>query len=281
MFHDVRVRLLLLSFVIGCAAQSWDSGDTVSIAPGSFTMGSSLHARAQAIDEAARHGADVRTARARVNDELPSTTRKLGGYAIMIHPVTQAEYATYVYETGAAEPWVDARTWSRTPHAKGEDPQRVAWRSGRPQDKRMDQPAVLVSQPEAEAYCAMWGERNGGIGMLPTEAQWERAARGDDGRAYPWGSTFVVGHGNTRESGRGDMIAVASSSGAVSPHGVHDMGGNVAEWTREIEDGDAIVKGGAWSDDLIAARAAARRHVPAAVRHVAVGFRCVLDRPAK
>lgn len=277
----LRLPLALVLIPLACATQSFDGGDTVTIAPGRFTMGSSLHARAQAIDEAARHGADMRTASERLQHELPSTTRNLSAYAIMVHPVTQAEYATYVYETGAAEPWVDPHTWSRTPHTDSEDPKRVAWKSGRPQDARMDQPAVLVSQAEAEAFCTAWGEVRGGIGSLPTEAQWERAARGDDGRAYPWGATFVAGHGNTRESGTGDMLEVATRTSAVSPHGVHDTGGNVAEWTRDIEDGNAIVKGGSWSDDLLTARPAARRHLPAAIRHVSVGFRCVLDRRTK
>ena len=271
-------RLAVLLFPLACATQSFDGGDTVTIPDGSFTMGSSLHDRAHALDEASRYGAEMRTASDRLQRELPRATRKLSAYAIMLHPVTQAEYAAYVYETGAAEPWVDPQTWSRTPHARGEDPTRVAWKSGRPRDDRMNHPAVLVTHAEAEAFCTAWGERRGGAGSLPTEAQWERAARGDDGRAYPWGPSFVAGHGNTREAGRGDTIPVASSGSIASPHGVHDTGGNVAEWTREIEDGRAIVKGGSWSDDLLAARPAARRHVPAAVRHVSVGFRCVLHR---
>lgn len=277
---EVR-RLALLLLPVACATQSFDGGDTVTIPPGTFTMGSSLHERARALDEAARHGADMRTASDRLRRELPQATRELAEYSIMLHPVTQAEYAAWVYASGAPEPWVDPHTWSHTPHASGEDPQRVAWKRGRPQDSRMDHPAVLVSQPEAEAFCTAWGEARGGRGSLPTEAQWERAARGDDGRAYPWGGAFVVGHGNTRESGRGDTIAVASAASRTSPHGVHDTGGNVAEWTREIEDGRAIVKGGSWSDDLLAARPAARKHVPAALRHVSVGFRCVLDRRTK
>lgn len=269
--------VILLGLVQGCDAHARDDADTVTIAPGVFTMGSSPHARALALDEAVAHGADARAATARLREELPVGRRKLAGYAIMVHPVTQADYAAYVYESGAAEPWVDSRTWSRTSHRKGEEPKRVGWRNGRPQAAREQQPAVLVSHAEAEAYCAHWGERRDGLGRLPTEAQWERAARGDDGRAYPWGPAFVPQRANTRESGRGDMVAVASLDGGVSPHGVYDVAGNVAEWTAAVENGEAIVKGASWSDDLVAARPAARRRAAAALRHVSIGFRCVLD----
>lgn len=269
----------LVALTSACAGGHADAGDTATIPPGTFTMGSSLHARAQALDDAVRHGGDARTAAARLHDELPERRRELPRYAIMLHPVTQADYAAYVYAEGVPEPWVDARTWSRTPHRVGEDPQRVAWKRGRPRDERLDHPAVLVSHAEAEAYCTWWGEQYDRIGMLPTEAQWERAARGDDGRAYPWGDTFAAGRGNTRESGFGDTIAVATLG--ASPHGVHDVGGNVAEWTRGVVDGEAIVKGASWSDDLVAARPAARRRFAAGLRHVAIGFRCVLEPPAR
>ncbi len=271
--------LLAVVFALACTPLAADAGDTTTIPGGSFTMGSSLHDRAEATDAAARHGADLRDVAARLRDELPERTRSVPSFAIMVHPVTQADYAQYVYVRGVAEPWVDAGTWSRTPHRDGEDPERVAWHRGRPQIERMDHPAVLVSHIEAEAYCDWWGEQRGGIGALPTEAQWERAARGDDGRAWPWGGTFVAQRGNTRESGFGDMVPVATL--AASPHGVHDVGGNVAEWTFGVQDGEAIVKGASWRDDLVAARPAARRSFPAAVRHVAIGFRCVLEQPAR
>lgn len=274
----LRLRLgILACTAVGCATGSPDAGDTTAIPAGRFTMGSTVHDRAQALDEAVRHGADARAAVLRLRDERPSATRSVDAFAIMLHPVTQADYAAYVYASGAAEPWVDAGTWSRTPHRAGEDPKRVAWHRGRPRAARMEHPVVLVRHDEAEAYCAWWGEHRGGLGALPTEAQWERAARGDDGRAYPWGPRFIPGRGNTRESGFGDALPVATQGGSASPHGVRDVGGNVAEWTRDVEGGLAIVKGASWSDDLVAARPAARRSFATAYRHVAIGFRCVLE----
>lgn len=193
-------------------------------------MGSTAHDRATAIEEAIARGEDPREPIAALREELPARPRKLERFAIMHHAVSQDAYARYVYASGAPEPWVDPTTWSRTPHADHERVSAVAWREGKPQAELADAPAVLVSQPEAAAYCAWWGEHNGGSGHLPSEAQWERAMQD---------AAIVVG-----------------------------------EWT-ETTDGDAIVvKGGTTT---IAGRPAHRRPVPAAVRHVAIGFRCVFE----
>jgi formylglycine-generating enzyme required for sulfatase activity len=107
--------------------------------------------------------------------------------------------------------------------------------------------------------------------------QWERAARGDDGRAYPWGSAFDAGLANTLEGRRGGTSPVGARPRAASPFGVQDMAGNVFEWTRTPTDGGYVVKGGSWSSDAASARAAARHGRSPDLRHVAVGFRCVIE----
>jgi formylglycine-generating enzyme required for sulfatase activity len=250
MRHDVptRARLLLVAPLVACAAAGLDAAGTVPIPAGEFTMGSTPHDRALALDDAAREGMDLRAGIDRLRDEQTVHRVELPAYAIMANPVTQAEYATYVYATGAAEPWVDARTWSRTPHRRGEDPQRVQWQHGRPREELMDRPAVLVSQPEAEGYCAWWGEQHGGVGVLPSEAQWERATRGDHG-----------------DDGR-----------APSPYGLQ-WTRDVAEWTSDVVDGEAVVKGADHAGDVFGQRAAARSLVAPVIRHPSIGFRCVID----
>jgi formylglycine-generating enzyme required for sulfatase activity len=239
MHDDVPTRgLLLLVPLVACATTGLDAAGTVPIPAGEFTMGSTPHDRALALDDAARDGADLRHGIERLRAESSAHRVELPAYAIMAHAVTQAEYATYVYATGAPEPWVDARTWSRTPHHEGDDPQRVQWQHGRPREEQLQRPAVLVSQPEAAGYCAWWGEQHGGVGVLPSEAQWERATRGNHG--VQW----------TRD---------------------------VAEWTGDDVDGNAVVKGADHAGDVFGQRAAARSLVAPVIRHPSIGFRCVID----
>jgi formylglycine-generating enzyme required for sulfatase activity len=85
-------------------------------------------------------------------------------------------------------------------------------------------PVLYLTWNDAKTYCESQDKR------LPTEEEWEKAARGTDGRRFPWGNTFEPGKSNTFESGMRDPQAVASFED-VSPYGVYDMLGNVQEWT--------------------------------------------------
>ncbi len=89
-----------------------------------------------------------------------------------------------------------------------------------------DHPVTNVTWGEAMAY-ALWAGKT-----LPTERQWEKAARGEDGRLYPWGSQYQKGISNMGLEGRKDSAKVGSYPQDVSPYGALDMGGNVMEWTR-------------------------------------------------
>jgi formylglycine-generating enzyme required for sulfatase activity len=149
--------------------------ETTIVPAGKTTSGSTPDQRAHAIEAAVRRGEDPRSRFAEIRDDLPARTHALARFVIMHHPVSQDDYARYVYETGAPEPWVDAATWARTPHEPHETVDAVAWQRGRPRAELVDAPAVLVAQPEASAYCAWWGEQHHGRGQLPSEAQWERA----------------------------------------------------------------------------------------------------------
>ena len=88
-----------------------------------------------------------------------------------------------------------------------------------------DHPVVNVVLADAVAYCKWRGRR------LPTEGEWEKAARGVDGRDYPWGAQWESGKANTYESGHKRPVEVGGMAGDISPFGVHDMFGNVQEWT--------------------------------------------------
>jgi formylglycine-generating enzyme required for sulfatase activity len=154
-------------------------------------------------------------------------------------------------------------------------------------------PVTSVSWEDAEAYCA-WAEKR-----LPTEAEWEKAARGAKSFEYPWGNEWDVKKVN---SGTGESEAaqawVGSKPGDVSPYGVYDMAGNVSEWvadwygpytgsgyqSKDFGQQHRVVRGGMASaghyDTLsYIFRAARRSHLNPKVMLVDLGFRCAKDAP--
>ncbi|MBN1954325.1 MAG: SUMF1/EgtB/PvdO family nonheme iron enzyme [Anaerolineae bacterium] len=165
-------------------------------------------------------------------------------------PVTNAEYARFVQDTGHAPP--------------------EHWKAKTPPKEIADRPVVNVSWHDAVAYAKWAGKR------LPTEEEWEKAARGTDGRVYPWGDEFDNDKCNTRESGIGATTAVGRySPQGDSPYGCVDMAGNVWEWTAsDHEWGDKVLRGGSWFDGPDYARAAYRDGIGPGGRNGSLGFRC-------
>ncbi len=153
------------------------------------------------------------------------------------YPVTVQEYARFV-ESGGTPP--------------GE------WEQQRVHPSR---PVVRVSRAEAEAYCAFAQCR------LPSELEWEFAARGAEGRRFPWGEDPpTLRHANFAG---GSPTPVGLFPAGATPDGIHDMAGNVAEWTF-----GASVRGGSWCDSETLLRSARRSAADPTHRHDSVGFRC-------
>jgi len=165
-------------------------------------------------------------------------------------PVTNAEYGRFVAETGhkPAEHWKD-----RTP------PKQIA-----------DHPVTWVSWHDAVAYAKWAGAR------LPTEQEWERAARGIDGREYPWGE-WAEGRCNSTETGISGTTPVGQySPEGDSPYGCVDMAGNVWEWTAsEHEGGGHVLRGGAFVNEDWGVQCAFRSRRDPFDRDWDIGFRLV------
>jgi formylglycine-generating enzyme required for sulfatase activity len=208
--------------------------------------------------------------------EQPQHLVALPAYAIAVHPTTNAEYRQFAWSASHPTP----RSWLGFDCPAGME----------------NNPVVDVSRADALAYCKWLSQESGQNYHLPTEAEWERAARGVDGRVYPWGQDFDPWRCNTLESGKRDTTPIGSySPGGDSPSGVSDMVGNVWEWTSSLfhpypyvpndgrEDpegvGPWVVRGGAWYYSHRLARCASREGVLAGYVSPALGFRVALSLP--
>ena len=146
--------------------------------------------------------------------ETPQHSVELGDYYIGRYPVTNQEYAEFIRRV------------------KTQDvPNKAGWFNRKPPSERLDHPVTGVSWHDAVAYCVWLSKETGRRYRLPSEAEWEKAARGTNGRRYPWGETWDDRYAKVDSQG---IIPVASHPLGASPFGCQDMVGNVEEWTRTL-----------------------------------------------
>jgi formylglycine-generating enzyme required for sulfatase activity len=256
-----RVWVFLVIFLIFGSGDSGtlkvEAGEMILIPEGPFTMGSFE----KDIQWAARqfHSESLDWYR----EETPAHTVTLPAFQIDKYEVTVSDYTKYMEATGTPAPREFEN--SRLNHPR--------------------QPVVSLPWKLAREYCIWAGKR------LPTEAEWEKAARGTDARYYPWGNEPDALNANIR--GNGDNYRNTSPGGkfpeGASPYGVMDLSGNVWEWTEDWfkpypgneYDNDfygekfKVIKGGSWSSNLDLARSTVRGKAIPEDKKKYIGFRCV------
>jgi len=217
-------------------------------------------------------------------DEKPRHTVTLDAFWIGQTEVTNAMFAGFLNERGnqveERAPWLNAAASEvRIVQSQNGD-----WQ---PTLGLEDHPVTFVTWYAAQAYCAWAG------GRLPTEAEWEKAARGDDGRIFPWGGEIDCTKANYLDCHEPGSIPVGSQPAGASPYGVLDMTGNVWEWVADWHAADyyassppenptgpaiglaRVVRGGSFLFDAKHARAANRRSDGPLITKPDYGFRCV------
>jgi formylglycine-generating enzyme required for sulfatase activity len=219
-------------------------------------------------------------------EESPQHTLTLPPFALARTPTSNALYAAYVAATGARAPGT--------------------WRGNQPSDALAERPVVDISWHDAHDFC-VWltsaiqqpvpvhGNAAPAASVaapqfhLPNEAEWEHAARGTDGRTFPWGETFDPACANTREAGAASTTPVGSYPAGASPYGMLDMAGNVWELTATLDalypyepggtredlqsSGRRIARGGCYANPQGFARCACRFRFEPTVRNMFMGFR--------
>ena len=207
-------------------------------------------------------------------DEGPKRKVTLPGFQVERTEVTVTRFLKFT-TSGAHE---QRRHWS----AEG-----WTWKKqqGKPPDVEApgDRPVVRVSYYEAEAFCRWAGRR------LPSEAQWEKAARGANGRRFPWGDEADPTRSNhwiykhSPPTTTDGAWPAASARQGQSPYGALHMAGNVWEWTRgrygkkDAAPGWRVIRGGDWTSLLSWQRTTQREPCHPARRRFNLGFRCVVD----
>jgi hypothetical protein len=211
-----------------------------------------------------------------LGNEQPTHQVQLPTFAIARYPVTVREYACFLAATQRAEP----------PNFGG-----VFWTQ---QQHHPKHPVVNVSWHDAVDYAAWLAQLTGQQWRLPTEAEWEFAARGTDKRIYPWGKDFAATRCNTAESAHHAPTDVGhfANHHDASPCGAHDMAGNVWEWTsslgKEYNDpayqanapanvpGNRVHRGGSWGDPKEFATITKRLSSNPENRKPTIGFRLAI-----
>jgi formylglycine-generating enzyme required for sulfatase activity len=204
------------------------------------------------------------------SDEQPAHKVYVDAFSMDMYEVTVRQYAEFLQATGVNSP-LDWQTMNQPAHQK--------------------RPVANVDWADAAAYCKWAGKR------LPTEAEWEKAARGTDGRLYPWGNDpptpLHANFGKSGSNGHGTLAPVGTLEEGKGPYGIYDLAGNAWEWVNDWYDHDyyknspsqnptgpsrggfKVLRGGSWNSNPRNLRSTDRYWDPPSFRSLYFpGFRC-------
>ena len=221
---------------------------------------------------------------------LDARTEVVDDFLIGRYPVTASEYLEFLHHLQRVDPVLARRHaprqsgLSRTLWPRNEGVWRLPRKPRHGVNWGPRHPVVGVSHEDAVAYCAWRSERDGVIVRLPTELEWEKAARGVDARFYPWGRWFDASLCSMQDSQPGPALhrAVGSFPADTSPHGVADLAGGVQDWCDgwfDEEAGQRPMRGGAWVLPRRHCRLAHRQGDFPWTAERSTGFRVVMEMP--
>ena len=178
-----------------------DGREMVLVPAGEFTMGTNK-------TDTDNTQAQIGTVKPLYKDQHPERKIFLAAFYIDRYEVTNSQYKEFI----------DATQFTMLPSH---------WKEGMYPEELRDHPVTNITWSEAWSYAAWAGKQ------LPTEAQWEKAARGSEGRLYPWGNAYVKGQANVGIDGARQTAKVGSYPEDKSSYGAYDMAGNVMEWSQD------------------------------------------------
>ncbi len=243
-----------------------DSAPMVQIPAGTFPMG---------VPSGDRDGG---------RDEYPRHEVFVDAFQIDKFEVTNGRYLEFVKSTGHRVP------------QNPTNPSRNLWHGDNLPESLAERPVINVDWFDADAYCKWAGKR------LPTEAEWEKAAKGTSDRRFPWGNVEPTAkhlNYNQRWIGEKTLMPVGSYEAGKSPYGVYDMAGNVWEWVNDWYDAryyeqspyknpkgpnrgtKKVIRGAGWQNETPTVRIFTRVESDPMVRNESTGFRCAIDGPLK
>ena len=239
-------------------------------------------------------------------DERPEHTVYLDDFSISVHPITNKQYARFVRDTGHRAPAIyelplvvsaGGPDRERTFRSVGEP---YVWSDSGPSKRRFEHPVTLVRWEDAASYCAWLSATSGRAVRLPTEAEWEKAARGGLARTrYPWGDRLDRDMANFLNDPSLKSLKGTTPCRTYPPngYGLFDAVGNVWEWVQDWYDPQyyrvspernppgpragnwRIIRGGSWLVADVRMLSCSHRHkVPPDTYSYAIGFRVVCSR---